>query len=457
MPASDAARAAAGSSARASSRRTRSVSTRPGISPTTRPPVGPSSSASCLTSMPRPGRRPFEVASPGSGPRTDVESTQATARSDTLACATTARLTRRAARNTLSNAVVHCSSDVSSTEPGGGPPTLTRAPSSRPNARRATSEASSPTAGSDRLAGTATARSSPSSATASDRTSARRATSTTRAPSPTSRVAVARPRPPLAAVTTKTRSARPRSIGSDPAGGELGPRLARRLALVGGLAAAGAALAQVAADEHDDAGRTDPGEHEPLDGVPEVGAVGDLWQRDRREAAGLGRVDGEQTDVAVRHGVGQRRADGLRVDQPHRAVDRNPGRALALLVAPYLPDHRHLAGRRRRRDRRDLRVAGEGDDAAVDQHGPARGAQRRHDLETVGVAAAAVAEHVLVVGVEGPGRADPLPLVGVGDRPREDLGPGPDGLLLVAHRRGVALAPRVQPVELPVPQERARG
>ena len=59
----------------------RSVSIRPGIRPTIRAPCGPSSSASCLTSIARPGRSRSRSASPGMGVFTDVDSTQAMQRS----------------------------------------------------------------------------------------------------------------------------------------------------------------------------------------------------------------------------------------------------------------------------------------------------------------------------------------------------------------------------------------
>ena len=223
--ASDAARAAAGSSAPASSWRTRSVSTRPGISPTTRPPVGPELVGQLLDqhARGRGGGRWRWRARPA-GERTEVESTQASARSGAVACATTARLTPAAPRGTRwSNAVVHCSSVVA--EHGAG----RRAADADQGAVEPPERAQGHEAGQRRRwpgrsgrRSRATARSGPSSATASASTSARRATRTTRAPSATSWAALARPSPPLAAVTTKTRSVSPRSTGSDSARGELG-------------------------------------------------------------------------------------------------------------------------------------------------------------------------------------------------------------------------------------------
>ena len=69
-------------------RRTASPGAAPARSPpgraAARPPgcrPGPSSSASCLTSMARPGRSPLDAARPGIGALTEVDSTQATARS----------------------------------------------------------------------------------------------------------------------------------------------------------------------------------------------------------------------------------------------------------------------------------------------------------------------------------------------------------------------------------------
>ena len=91
--------------------------------------------------MANPGRRPFEVASPGTGVLTEVDSTQAMHRSLAVPCRTTAPLTRSAARNTDSNALRHCSSVVPSTDPAGGPPTLINAPSSRPKASSARAQA----------------------------------------------------------------------------------------------------------------------------------------------------------------------------------------------------------------------------------------------------------------------------------------------------------------------------
>ena len=184
----------------------------PASGPSTRVPCGPSSSASCLISMASPGRSPLDAARPGIGALTEVDSTQASARSGAVPCRTTARPPAgrpgRPSRRPPATARSWCPSTV----PAGGPPTLISAPSSRPNAVRASAHASSAVDGSARSAVRATACSRPSASTTSPRTSPRRATSTTRPPSATSCSAVARPSPLLAAVTTKTRSVNPRSM-----------------------------------------------------------------------------------------------------------------------------------------------------------------------------------------------------------------------------------------------------
>ncbi|CAM5710057.1 hypothetical protein SHIRM173S_12907 [Streptomyces hirsutus] len=109
---------------------------RPGSTPTTRMPRGPGSSARDLAKPASPGRSPLEMVRPGSGSCTEPDSTKPmTPPSPSSAAA--ARAIRTAPRNTDSNAACHCSSVVSATNPGGGPPTLTRMPSKRWNRSRA--------------------------------------------------------------------------------------------------------------------------------------------------------------------------------------------------------------------------------------------------------------------------------------------------------------------------------
>ena len=109
----------------------RSVRIAPGSSPFTRIPRGASSSARVLATIASPGRSPFETARSGSGTRTLVESTKAIEPPSPSSPART-RARRTAPRKTASNAEDHCSSVIPRTPPRGGPPTLTRAPSSRP-------------------------------------------------------------------------------------------------------------------------------------------------------------------------------------------------------------------------------------------------------------------------------------------------------------------------------------
>src|SRR6185437_13009636 len=109
----------------------REVETHAGMSPLTRIPRGPSSSDSALATMPSPERRPLDIAIPGRGARTDVESTNAMEASCSTALPTV-RAIRIAPRKTASNELRHCRSSTSMMAPGGGPPTLISAPSRRP-------------------------------------------------------------------------------------------------------------------------------------------------------------------------------------------------------------------------------------------------------------------------------------------------------------------------------------
>ena len=103
----------------------------------------------------------------------------------------------------VSNAVRHCSSVISETGPGGGPPTEINPPSRRPNAETANSTSRSGVAGSARSATTPTARSAPPSRSVAAFTRAwSREESTTRAPSATSASAVAYPSSREAPVNT---------------------------------------------------------------------------------------------------------------------------------------------------------------------------------------------------------------------------------------------------------------
>src|SRR4051794_39436855 len=202
--------AAAGSSWRASSSATRSVPTRPGSRPFTRMPRGPSSSASCLATIARPGRRPLEMAIWVKGPFTLVDRTNAI-EPPASSFAATSRAVRTAPRNTAANDAVHCSSVVVATLPAGGPPTLISAPSSLPHRSWAAAISRAGVCGSA-LSPTTYAARSPSAATAAVSVSSERPDNTTRAPSWTSTSAVARPSPRPPPVTTKTRSVSPRSM-----------------------------------------------------------------------------------------------------------------------------------------------------------------------------------------------------------------------------------------------------
>src|SRR5690606_28101121 len=203
-------RVASGSADRASSSRTRSVSIRPGSRPTTRMPRGPSSSARDLAKPASPGRSPLEMVSPGIGSCTEPDSTKPmTPPSPSSAAA--ARASRTAPRNTDSKAARHCSSVVSATNPGGGPPTLTRMPSRRWNRSRAVATSRAGACGSALSTATPTAFG-PSAAAASPTLLSSRPVTTTFAPSATSSRAVAWPSPRVAPVTTYTRSFSPRSM-----------------------------------------------------------------------------------------------------------------------------------------------------------------------------------------------------------------------------------------------------
>ena len=89
----------------------------------------------------------------------------------------------------------------------------------------------------------------------------------------------------------------------------------------------------------------------------------------------------------------------------------------------------------------------EGNESAIHEHGARRSAQRGHDFVAVGITTTAVAHDELVISIERAARLDPLPLIGIDDRPSENLLVRPNRLLLVGNRRGVALAALSQPVE----------
>ena len=164
--------------------RSRSVAIQPGSSPFTRMPLGPSSPARVLANPARPGRSPFEIASPGIGTRTDEDSTNASA-PPSGSSAASARLSRTAPRKTLPNAACQASSGTSVAEPGGGPPTLISAPSSRPNCPRAVAIRRAGVAGSVLSAASPTACPAPSACAAPAAAPASRPLTTTRAPSAT--------------------------------------------------------------------------------------------------------------------------------------------------------------------------------------------------------------------------------------------------------------------------------
>jgi hypothetical protein len=190
----------------------RSVAIRPGSSPLTRMRRGPSSLASVLASPARPGRRPLEIASPGIGLCTELDSTQAIEPPAGPSASATRRVSRSVPRKTDSKAARQASSSASTAVPIGGPPTLTRAPSSPSYAACAASTSRCALAATPRSAATPTACAGPPSSCAARSTAAAsRAPSTTRAPSATSASAVARPRPREPPLTTYTRPASPRS------------------------------------------------------------------------------------------------------------------------------------------------------------------------------------------------------------------------------------------------------
>ena len=84
--------------------------------------------------MASPGRSPLDNASPGIGERTEDDRTRTTDPPSESA-ETTSRATRTTPRKTLSNAATHASSGSEVTDPAGGPPELSSAPSSRPKLR----------------------------------------------------------------------------------------------------------------------------------------------------------------------------------------------------------------------------------------------------------------------------------------------------------------------------------
>ncbi len=127
--------------------------------------------------------------------------------------AATARTMRTLPRKTVSKDCRHCSSATDAALPAGGPPTETRAPSTRPKCCCAVVSNRSGVAGSARSAVMPTARSGPPRpVTAASIGSACRAQSTTRAPSATRHCAVAYPSPREAPVSRYTRSVSPRSM-----------------------------------------------------------------------------------------------------------------------------------------------------------------------------------------------------------------------------------------------------
>ena len=157
-----------------------------------------------LPSMARPGRIPLLVASPATGALTDEESTSAIDPPSVQASAT-ACTSRTAPRKTDSNADRHCSSVIALGGPGGGPPTLTSAPSSRPHRSVAAATSCSAVAGSALSAMTGSTQSSAMArrdAAVSSSRGPSRPVMTTCAPSATSASAVARPRPRDPPVTT---------------------------------------------------------------------------------------------------------------------------------------------------------------------------------------------------------------------------------------------------------------
>ena len=138
---------------------------------------------------------------------------------------------------------------------------------------------------------------------------------------------------------------------------------------------------------------------------------------DRHEAARLRRGHLDRADEAVGHRVADGRLQGVGVDQPHRPVHRVDRAGPALFVASDVTDDRHLAARGRWPDGRDAGARHDAEESAVDQHRPGGRPQRRDDLVAPVLTVVAVADDELVLAVEGPGGGDPLPLVGVDDRP----------------------------------------
>src|SRR5262249_1854952 len=128
-----------------------------------------------------PGRRPFEIASPGMGERTEEDSTNAIDPPPASSPART-RPSLAAPRKTLSNADRQASSPVVIAVLWGGPPTLISAPSRRPNDSRAAATRRSGAPGSALPAATQAARPAPSPSAAAAAAAAPRAPPTAREP-----------------------------------------------------------------------------------------------------------------------------------------------------------------------------------------------------------------------------------------------------------------------------------
>src|SRR6478736_6819973 len=390
IDASAARRAAAGSPVEASSSATRSVAIRPGRRPLTRTPRGPSSSARVLATIARPGRRPLEIAISGSGARTLEDRTRPSDPPSGRAVPSS-RARRTAPRNTDSKAALHWSSEIAVTGPFGGPPTLIRAPSTRPNASSAAASSRPGVSRSALSATTPTAARRPatssSAALASSSDSCERPDSTTRAPSATSTSAVARPSPRAPPVTMKTRSVSCRSIvptiavGS--AGDDLGPLLAELGRMERGVEPAGGEQLGVGALLHDAAVVED----EDQVGVADGGEPVRDHQRRTSLERGVERLLDCGLGLAVEVGRGLvEHHDGRRLEQ--EAGDREPlPLSPAEPVAPVAHDRVEAVGQRPHQ-RRDLRGLEGGPDVGLGRRGTG--------VEQVG--ADRVVEHVRVLG-----------------------------------------------------------
>ncbi|KRA28209.1 hypothetical protein ASD81_23990 [Nocardioides sp. Root614] len=118
-----------------------------------------------MATIARPGRSPLDTARCAIGCRTLIERTKAML-PPSVSTAAISRARRTVPRNTEPNACSHWSSVTEATVPRGGPPTLIRAPSSRPQRSCAAAIRRAGADGSELSTATPTTSGEPSSATA---------------------------------------------------------------------------------------------------------------------------------------------------------------------------------------------------------------------------------------------------------------------------------------------------